>query len=103
MIRSAMAACALVMTVTSPALSGETAASARTNTATRAQVMVTVCERDALTQAAFRRQNGPTPAYVTADQVMDARAAGERWATSRCMTDRQHRELVQRLTPRSPR
>ncbi len=96
MMRTALVACTLLLAAPAFADEAPRAASPRSE----ARIAVTVCERDALTQAAFRDQHGPSPTYVTADDVLAARDAGERWAESRCMTARQHLELRQRLTPR---
>ncbi|NBW07208.1 MAG: hypothetical protein EBR82_04195 [Caulobacteraceae bacterium] len=67
------------------------------------RINVTVCERDALTQAAFRRTYGGSPQFVTADQVLAARASGERWAEARCMTAGEHQRLAQAMAPRPNR
>ena len=55
------------------------------------------CTNDAATRSAFRREHGAPPAFVTADQALQARAAGEVWSTPRCMTAREHGRLVQTL------
>jgi hypothetical protein len=66
-----------------------------------ARIVVALCERDPLTQAAFRSQHGPRPEFVTADQVLSARASGERWSAPRCMTAGEHQRLNQVLGGRS--
>jgi len=94
MTKTALIACAaLVAATAAPAFAGE-APRARTQES-NARILVSVCERDALTQAAFRRNYGPNPVYVSADQVLNAQASGERWSTPRCMSAGEHRRLAQ--------
>lgn len=94
MTKTAMIACAaLVAATAAPAFAGE--ASRTRSQDTSARIVVSLCERDALTQAAFRRNFGPNPVFVTADQVLSAQAAGERWAEPRCMSAGEHRRLAQ--------
>ncbi|WP_269516190.1 hypothetical protein [Brevundimonas subvibrioides] len=95
MSRTALIAC--LMLASAPAFAGEVPGAAPRDPGATARIAVTVCERDALTQASFRDQHGPSPQYVTANDVLAARDAGERWAQARCMTGRQHRELRERL------
>ncbi|WGM29819.1 hypothetical protein [Brevundimonas sp. NIBR11] len=63
-----------------------------------AQRVVMMCANDAATRSAFRREHGTPPAFITADQALQARAAGETWSAPRCMTAREHGRLVQTLT-----
>jgi len=95
MIKTALIACAalFVATAAAPASASE-AARARASDS-NARIVVSVCERDALTQAAFRRNHGPNPTFVTAEQVLSAQASGERWSAPRCMSAGEHRRLAQ--------
>jgi len=63
-----------------------------------AQRVVMLCASDAATRSAFRREHGAVPVFLTADQVLRARATGESWSTPRCMTAREHGRLVQTLS-----
>ena len=103
MTKTALIACAalFVASAAAPASAGE-AARTRASDA-NARIVVSVCERDALTQAAFRRNYGGQPTFVTADQVLAARASGERWAEARCMTAGEHNRLNQAMAPRPTR
>ena len=101
LIARALVACAALLTATAPAFAGEAPAAVTRTSDSAARIVVSLCERDALTQAAFRNQHGPRPVYVTADQVMMARASGERWSESRCMTTGEHQRLTQRLSART--
>ncbi len=108
MIRSTslfLSLAALASATAAPVLAGEAPAraSARSTSQPAAQIVVAVCERDALTQAAFRQNYGPHPVYVTADEVLSARAAGERWSAPRCMNARQHSRLADLMAPRASR
>ncbi|CAN5136938.1 hypothetical protein BH09PSE1_BH09PSE1_24860 [soil metagenome] len=94
---TALIACAALFAASAvPAFAGEAPRAAAAATPT-ARIVVSLCERDPLTQAAFRSQHGANPVFVTADQVVNARAAGERWSEARCMTASQHQQLTQRL------
>ncbi len=62
-----------------------------------AQRVVMMCANDAATRSAFRREHGAPPTFVTADQVLQARATGETWAAPRCMNAREHGRLTQTL------
>ncbi|WP_029415928.1 hypothetical protein [Brevundimonas bacteroides] len=63
-----------------------------------AQRVVMICEQDAATRAAYRRDFGTRPVFVTADQALQARATGETWSAPRCMSAREHARLVSTLT-----
>jgi len=96
MTRTTMIACAALFAATAaPALAGQNPRAEQQ--ASTARIVVVQCERDALTQASFRRNHGARPEFVTTEQVLSARASGERWATPRCMTASEHRRLSQRL------
>jgi hypothetical protein len=56
---------------------------------------VYVCASDATTSRSFEQRHGVRPTFVSADQARTAAANGERWATPRCMSDREHRRLVE--------
>ncbi|GAA0647315.1 hypothetical protein [Brevundimonas lenta] len=100
MTRNALIACALFAATAAPSFAS---AGEAPRPDTDAQVAVTLCERDALTQAAFRRNHGPSPEFVTAADVMRAREAGERWAEPKCISVRQQRELNRMLGQRTSR
>lgn len=61
------------------------------------ELVVMLCDVDALSQPAFRTVNGVRPVFVTADEVFDARASGQTWSAPRCMTPTQHQRLTQRM------
>ncbi|MCA3699353.1 hypothetical protein [Brevundimonas sp.] len=63
-----------------------------------AERVVMICEQDAATRRAFRREHGQAPAFVTAEQALQARSTGQVWAAPRCMTAREHTRLVSTLT-----
>lgn len=56
---------------------------------------VYVCAADATTTRSFQQRHGVRPTFVSANEARSAAANGERWATPRCMTDREHRRLVE--------
>lgn len=56
---------------------------------------VFVCATDVATRRAFEREHGSAPVFVTARQALAANGARERWATPRCMTEREHQRFVQ--------
>ena len=89
------AVAALAASVAAPALAQHTQAS--TEASNRAQRVVMLCSNDAATRSAFRREHGTPPAFVTADQALQARATGETWSAPRCMTAREHARLTQTL------
>ncbi|RZJ04045.1 MAG: hypothetical protein EON89_09260 [Brevundimonas sp.] len=95
MTKTALIACAALFasTAAAPVSAGE--ASRTRASDSNARIVVSLCERDALTQAAFRRNFGPNPVFVTADRVLSAQAAGERWSEPRCMSAGEHRRLAQ--------
>lgn len=63
-----------------------------------AERVVMICEQDAATRRAFRREHGQAPAFVTAEQALQARSTGQVWDAPRCMTAREHTRLVSTLT-----
>jgi len=63
----------------------------------RPQRVVMLCDSDAATRAAYRRDFGSDPVFVTADQTLRARSTREAWTTPRCMTAREHSRLTQTL------
>ena len=65
------------------------------------QRVVMQCASDATTRAAFTREHGARPVFVTAREVEAARANGQSWNTPRCMTAREHSRLVQFLGDRA--
>jgi len=62
-----------------------------------AQRVVMLCDSSVATRAAYRRDFGSRPVFVTAEQALRARATGEVWTTPRCMTAREHARLTQTL------
>ena len=89
------AVAALAASVAAPALAQQTRLP--TEAPAGAQRVVMMCSNDAATRSAFRREHGTPPAFVTADQALQARATGETWSTPRCMTAREHARLTQTL------
>ena len=90
------AAVALSASVSAPAFAEQLAQPAAVPQG--AERVVMLCESDAATRTAFRRDFGTRPVFVTADQALRARATGEVWATPRCMTAREHGRLTQTLS-----
>ena len=86
---------ALATSVAAPALAHQTRLP--TEAPVGAQRVVMMCANDAATRSAFRREHGTPPAFVTADQALQARATGETWSAPRCMTAREHARLTQTL------
>jgi len=62
-----------------------------------AQRVVMMCDSDAATRRAFRREHGAAPVFVTADEALQARSTGQTWAAPRCMNAREHARLVSTL------
>ncbi len=54
---------------------------------------VYVCASDATTARSFEQRHGVRPTFVSANEARAAAANGERWATPRCMTEREERRL----------
>lgn len=98
MTRTALIACLLL--ASGPAFAGEAPRAAPAPSTPAARISVNLCERDPMTQAAFRSEYGSNPVFVSADQVIAAHASGERWSAPRCMSARQHQQLQQRLAAR---
>ena len=72
-------------------------------TAPDAPRAVYVCASDATTTRSFQQRHGVRPTFVSAEQARAAAANGERWDTPRCMTDREHRRMLdQARVPRVP-
>lgn len=59
------------------------------------QRVVLICESDAATRAAFTRQYGAEPVFLTAREAAEAKTVGQTWTTPRCMTEREHGRYVQ--------
>ncbi|CAN5402473.1 hypothetical protein BH10PSE2_BH10PSE2_13790 [soil metagenome] len=93
-----VAAAALFATAAVPALASE---APRSGMDAQGRRVVTTCERDPLTQTAFRAQHGASPVFVTADHVVNS--AGERWSAPRCMTVREQQRLARMMSPRNSR
>ena len=65
------------------------------------QRVVMECGGDAATVRGFRRDHGARPVFVTADQVLAARASGDGWTAPRCMTARERSRLVRMMGDRA--
>ena len=89
------AVAALAVSIAAPALAQQSRLSIEVPAG--AQRVVMMCSNDAATRSAFRREHGTPPAFVTADQALQARATGETWSAPRCMTAREHARLTQTL------
>ena len=75
-----------------------TAAANETSTSDRAPAQgreVMICDADAATSRAFAREYGEAPRFMTAEELRDAQARGERWDTPRCITATEHQRLRQ--------
>ncbi|MBB3873642.1 MAG: hypothetical protein KYX67_08960 [Brevundimonas sp.] len=55
---------------------------------------VMVCASDTATRRAYQREFGAAPVFVTAQEAIAARQAGQRWTAPRCMTAHQYNRLV---------
>ncbi|MBJ7484837.1 hypothetical protein [Brevundimonas sp.] len=85
---------ALILASAAPAFAGD----ARTAHTPTPQRVVMMCDATPATVSAFRREHGQRPVFVTADQVLSARATGQQWSAPRCMTAREHGRLVQAMS-----
>jgi len=65
------------------------------------QRVVMECGRDDATQRGFRREHGARPVFVTAEQVLSARASGDGWRAPRCMTARERGRLARMMSERA--
>lgn len=90
------ALCAAAVTIASPTLAGDRPEQARQGP--QVQRVVMLCDTDAATRRGFARRYGAAPVFITADQVMAARASGDTWSRPRCMTAREHARLTRRLS-----
>ena len=90
---------ALMLASAVPAFAGPAfAGDAQASRAPTPQRVVMMCDATPATVSAFRREHGQRPVFVTADQVLSARATGQRWSAPRCMTAREHARLVQAMS-----
>lgn len=88
-------AAALAAVATPSLAQSERSQPARSQTAQPAKLQsVMVCATDAATRRAYQREFGVTPVFVTAQEAVAARQAGQRWAAPRCMTERQYDRLI---------
>jgi hypothetical protein len=62
-----------------------------------AQRVVMPCQQGAVARRNFERRFGQQPVFITADQALSARNAGESWTAPRCMTWRELDRLSERL------
>ena len=97
------AAAALVVALAAPALAAPGQTLHRTSSAANpsAARVVMMCDNDAATRSAFRRQHGVAPTFVTAEQMLHARVRGETWSAPRCMNAREHALLTETLSARA--
>lgn len=89
------AVAALAASVAVPALAHQTRLP--TEAPAGAQRVVMMCDSDMATRSAYRRDFGTRPVFMTAEQVLQARATGETWSAPRCMNAREHNRLTQTL------
>jgi len=88
MIRTALSlslAAGLALSAAMPA-----SASVDPETAKAPAQTVMICGEDAATRASFEREYGERPVFVSAQGLLAARDAGERWEAPRCMTEREY-------------
>lgn len=90
---TALTAAALMM-----ASAAAPAVAQQSRTTAAPQRVVMLCDSDMATRAAYRRDFGQRATFMTADQVLEARATGRTWAAPACMTAREHARLTQTLT-----
>lgn len=93
-------AAATALAATAPAFAGDSAQTTRPAPPSLQRVVME-CDRDAATVRGFRREHRARPVFITADQVLTARASGETWAAPRCMTARERGRLVQMMSSRA--
>ncbi|WP_395945295.1 hypothetical protein [Brevundimonas sp.] len=55
---------------------------------------VMMCATDTATRRAYQREFGSAPVFVTAQEAIASRQAGQRWTAPRCMTEHQYNRLV---------
>lgn len=94
-------AAALVLSAATPAFAGDPL-QARQGTGPGQQAeqrtpprALYICAADAETRAAFERQHGQAPVFMTAEDVLAARRDDVTWHAPRCMTEREYARLVQ--------
>jgi|GEM_PF-270484 len=103
---SVSAAALLILGAAAPALADQTPSAAsrtqpqietqapivlRTNAGPRA---VMICDSDAATRAAYTRDFGAAPVFISARQALDVRQTREAWTAPRCMTTSEHARYV---------
>lgn len=103
---SASAAALLILGAAPPALAGQTPRAApqtqaqtevhtpgvlRTSAGARA---VMICDTDAATRAAYTRDFGAPPVFISARQAVDVRQTRDAWTAPRCMTASEHARYV---------
>lgn len=94
-------AAALVLSAATPAFAGDLI-QARQDAGSSPQAeqripprALYICAADADTRAAFERQHGQAPVFMTAEDVLSARRDDVTWQAPRCMTEREYARLVQ--------
>ena len=55
---------------------------------------VMVCASDIEARRTYQQAYGAPPAFVTAQEAVEARQAGHQWSAPRCMTQRQYDRLI---------
>ena len=103
---SASAAALLILGAATPVLAGQTPGAAprtqpqaemQTPAVQRADAgprTVMICDTDAATRAAYTRDFGAPPVFISARQAVDVRETREVWTTPRCMTASEHARYV---------
>lgn len=103
---SASAAVLLILGAAAPALAGQTpGAVPRTQAQTQVQTPVAlhasaghravmICDTDAATRAAYTRDFGAPPVFISARQAIDVRQTRDAWTAPRCMTASEHARYV---------
>lgn len=103
---SVSAAALLILGAVTPALASQTPgaaprtqpqASAPAPTVMRADTgprAVMICDTDAATRAAYTRDFGAPPVFISARQAVDVRQTRDAWTTPRCMTASEHARYV---------
>ena len=95
-------ATATLFAAAAPAFAGNATQAARSGQPPLQRVVME-CGRDDSTARGFRREHGARPVFITANQVLEARASGEGWSAPRCMTARERTRLVEMMGSRAGR
>ena len=86
---------ALILAALAATATPSLAQTSRAETARAATLQaVMMCRTDTSTRRAYQREFGAAPIFVTAQEAVAARQAGQRWSTPRCMTEHQYNRLI---------